>query len=200
MKTYNNLYSQIIDIKNLVIAFKKAKKGKTKKPYVIEFQRNFHDNILKLHEELKNQTYKPEPLVNFIVRDPKTRKISKSAFRDRVVHHDLIMIIGHIFEKRFIYDSCANRKGKGNLFALNRLDYFVGKVSENGKTKGWFNNNQIKGYCFKADIKHYFEEVNHEILLSIIKRNITDKKVIWLIEEILANLPVEPAGGGANEF
>ena len=187
METHNNLYYQICNINNLLLAYKKAKKGKTKKPYVIEFKANLKENLLSLHEELENQTYKPKPLVDFTVRDPKTRKISKSAFRDRVIHHAIILIIEPIFNKTFIYDSCANRKGKGNLFALKRLNIFVRKVSRNGKVNGRFNNNQIKGFCLKADIKHYFQEVNHNILLKIIKRKITDEKTILLIEKILKN-------------
>ena len=174
-------------MKNLISAWKKARKGKTKKDYVIEFEKNLGENLRALHYELKVQTYKPKPLKTFILRDPKTRKISKSDFRDRVVHHALVRVIEPIFEKIFIYDSCANRKTKGTLFALKRFEKFKRKVSRNGKINGWFNNNQIKGYCLKADIKHYFQEVNHEMLLKIIKRKIKDEKVIWLIEKILEN-------------
>jgi RNA-directed DNA polymerase len=142
-------------------------------------------NINILHNELKNQTYFPKPLENFVVRDPKTRKISKSAFRDRVIHHAICNIIEPIFDKTFIYDNCANRKGKGNLFAINRFHKSMQKVSINGKTKGWFNENQVKGYCFKADIKHYFQEINHEILLNILKRKIRDTQLMWLIKVVL---------------
>jgi len=186
-KTYNNLYFQIISIKNLFLAWRKARKGKTKKDYVIEFEQDTLGNLLKLHEELKNGTYKPEHLRIFILRDPKTRKISKADFRDRVIHHALVRILESIFENSFIYDSCANRKGKGNLFALKRFDKFKRKVSRNGKTNGWFNNNQISGFCLKADIKHYFQEVNHEILLKIINKKIKDEKVLDLIKKILVN-------------
>ena len=168
-KTYTNLYKKIYDFGNLYVAYRKARKGKTKKIYVIEFEIDLRNNLLKLQEELKNQTYFPKPLVTFPLRDPKTRMISKSDFRDRVVHHALVRIIEPIFDKTFIYDSCANRKGKGNLFALKRFDEFKRKVSRNGKNKGWFNKNQIKGFCLKADLKHYFEEVNHEILINISK-------------------------------
>ncbi len=196
VKTYNNLYAEIISIDNLILAWKKARKGKTKKDYVIDFEKNIHENLLQLHNELKNQTYKPERLVNFIVKDPKTRKISKSAFRDRIIHHALILIIEKIFDKTFIYDCSSNRIGKGNLFALKRFDCFVRKVSKNGKVNGWFNSNQIKGFCLKADIKHYFQEVSHEILLLIIKKKIKDEKVIWLIKQILANTPEASSGGG----
>ena len=193
-KTYKNLYERIYCLNNLVFAWRKARKGKTKKDYVIEFEKNLRDNLLKLHNELKEQTYKPNPLKTFILRDPKTRKISKSSFRDRIIHHALCNIIEPIFDKTFIYDSCANRKGKGNLFALKRFEKFLRKVSENGKQKGIFNCNQIKGYCFKADVKHYFQEVNHEILISVIQKKVKDKRVVLLIKGILEN------GGGAKHL
>lgn len=184
-------------MKNLFFAYKKARKGKTKKDYVIEFEKNLIDNLRILHYELKNQNYNPKPLKTFILRDPKTRKISKSDFRDRIIHHALVRVIEPIFDNTFICDSYANRKGKGNLSALQRFYKFIRKVSRNGKINGWFNENQIKGYCLKADIKHYFQEVNHEIIIDIVKRKIKDKKVIWLIERILGNnVPDNPATKG----
>jgi RNA-directed DNA polymerase len=198
MKTRKNIYSKIYGLDNLILAWRKARKGKTKKDYVTEFEKNTIKNLLNLHEELKNQTYTPKPLVNFVLRDPKTRKISKSAFRDRIVHHALIRVIEPIFDKTFIYDNCANRIGKGNLFALKRLSFFVRKVTGNGKVNGIFNKNQVKGYCLKADIKHYFEEVDHKILLDIIKRKIKDERTLSLIKKILDNLPYSQMGGGRS--
>ena len=187
MKTYNNLYEEIISIPNLLLAESKARKGKSSKQYVQEFESDLLWNLLKLHSELSYGYYVPEPLKSFIVRDPKTRKIHKSEFRDRVVHHAIVRVIEPIFDKTFIYDSYANRKGKGNLNAIKRFYYFLRKVSENGKEKGLFSKNQIKGYCLKADIKHYFNEMDRQALLNIIKRKISDKLVINLIEKIVAN-------------
>ena len=187
MITYNNLYPRIYSVFNLALAWKKARKGKTKKDYVIEFEKDILNNLLTLQEELKNETYKPKPLETFILRDPKTRKISKSDFRDRIVHHALCNILEPIFDKIFIYDSCANRKNKGNLFAIKRFYYFIKKVSRNGKINGWFNSNQIKGYCLKADIKHYFQEVDHNILIRIIENKISDNQTMNLIKLILIN-------------
>lgn len=174
----DNLYSDIYNIGNLILAWRKARKGKTLKDYVKEFEKDTLGNLLKLQEELKNQTYSPQPLRTFILRDPKTRRISKSAFRDRIIHHALVRIIEPIFEKIFIYDSCANRKGKGNLFALKRFDKFKQKVTK---------NNNRTAFCLKADIKHYFQEVKHKVLLKIISRRISDDKVLWLIKRILEN-------------
>ncbi len=187
MKTYNNFYSKIYDLDNLKMAYRKARKGKTKKYYVIEFEKDILTNLLELQHELKSLTYKPKPLKTFILRDPKTRKISISDFRDRIVHHALCNIIEPIFDKIFIYDSYANRKNKGNLKVIERFHCFIRKVSINGKVIGRFNNNQVKGYCLKADVKHYFFEINHKILLRIIKKKISDNSVLWLIEQILSN-------------
>ena len=179
------LYSLVCSYDNLFLSFNKAKKGKTKRRYVKRFKKNLEENLLNISEELLNKTYLQYKLRIFILRDPKTRKISKSAFKDRVVHHALCNIISPILEKSFIYDSHANQIGKGALKALERFDIFKRKVSRNGTRP-----------CFilKADIKHYFEEVNHEILISIIKRKITDERGIWLIRQILDNISF--GGGG----
>jgi retron-type reverse transcriptase len=197
MKTYKKIYSEIYSIDNLIRAWRKARKGKTKKEYVTLFEKDTMGNLFKLQKELIEQIYEPKPLKIFIIRDPKTRKIAKSAFRDRVIHHALVKVIEPIFDKIFIYDSCANRKGKGNLFALKRFDEFKRKVSSNGKIiKNNFNNtNYVNGYCFKADIKHYFQEVDHDILINLIKKKIQDEKVIWLIEKILKNRAI-----GGSDF
>ena len=93
-----------------------------------------------LRSELLLHSYKPKPLVHFIICDPKTRKISKSDFRDRVIHHALCNIIEPIFEKSFIFDSFANRIGKGTLKAVERFDFFKRKASK---------NNTLKCYVFK---------------------------------------------------
>jgi len=190
----NNIFEQIYSYENLFLAYKKARKHKTKKDYVIKFERDLIKNLLQLQSELKNQSYKPEPLKTFILRDPKTRKISKSAFPDRVVYHALFKVIEQIFDKSFIYDSCANRKGKGNLFALKRFDLFK---------RGVTCNLRREAFCFKADIKHYFDEVEHKVLIRIIKRKIKDEKVIWLINQILVNGFTEkgmPLGNLTSQF
>ncbi len=194
MKSYDNLYEEIISLKNLILAWKKARKGKTKRNYVKEFERNLPQNLKILHDELKNQTYKPEPLKTFILRDPKTRVISKSAFRDRIVHHALCNIIEPIFDKLFIYDSCANRKGKGTLFALKRFERFQRKVT---------HNLSKEAFCFKADIKHYFREINRKRLLDIINKKIKCKNTINLIKLILSNFDEDkgmPLGNLTSQF
>src|SRR3989338_10329428 len=95
----SDLFSQLCSYKNLDLAFKKARKGKTLKPYVIEFEEKLKDHLHLLQIELLFHIYRPRPLKTFILHDPKTRKISKSDFRDRIVHHALCNVIQPIFER-----------------------------------------------------------------------------------------------------
>ncbi len=194
MKKYKNLYQEICSEENLALAFRKARKRKSQKPYVIEFENNLDENLKILRDELLSEEYKPKPLRTFVIRDPKVRKIRKSYFVDRIVHHAICNILEPIFEKRFIYDSFANRIGKGTLNAIKRFDKFKQKVSK---------NNTRKCYVFKADVKHYFDEVNHSILINILRKKINDERLISLISKVLKNHSKEismPLGNMTSQF
>ena len=197
MKTYKNIYNKIYSIKNLKLAYKKAKDGKENRDYVKKFKKNLDPELKKLQEELKSFTYSPRNLNRFIVRDPKNRVIHSSNFRDRVVYHALVNLLEPIFEKVFIHDSYASRKNKGVHKAILRFDKFKRKVSQNGiLVKNASDNNLVKGYVLKADIRKYFDTVDHGALLKIIKRKIQDEKVIWLIKQILNNFNTKIKGKG----
>ena len=182
-----NLFDCMCSSENIELAFNKARRGKTLKPYVIKFEEELNDNLKQLQHELVTETYKPKRLVTFILRDPKTRKISKSDFRDRIVHHAICNVIEPLFDKTFIYDNYANRIGKGTFKAVERFDRFKRKVSA---------NNTRTCYVLKADVKHYFETVNHEILMSILQKKIKDDKLLNLIRIILSNHNTSEPGKG----
>lgn len=189
-----DLFNQVCAYKNLKLAFKKARKRKTTKPYVLEYEKDLENNLLILQKKLLSKTYKPKPLQTFLIRDPKTRKISKSEFQDRIVHHAIHNIIQPIFENQFIFDSYANRMGKGTLKAIQRYDKFKLKVSKNHKKTC---------YVLKSDIHHYFENVHHEILINILKKRIKDEKLICLIKQILNNFSKNkgmPLGNLTSQF
>ena len=78
MKTHKKLWNNLTSYKNLEIAYRKARKHKTTKDYVIEFEKYLKNNLLLLQSELLLHSYRPKPLVNFIIRDPKSRNTRKS--------------------------------------------------------------------------------------------------------------------------
>ena len=132
MKTYKNLYNKICSFENLHIAFLKARKYKRYRNEILEFSYNAEENLLRLQEELSNQTYQHGGYREFIVCDSKKREIKAAPFRDRVVHHAVCNIIEPIFDKGFIYDSYACRKEKGTHRAIKRLERALKSLRERG--------------------------------------------------------------------
>lgn len=100
MKTYNNLFAQIYDYRNLYEAFLLAQRRKRSKVDVLDFEQNLESNLWDIHNDLIYKTYQPGKYKTFYVYDPKVRLIMAAPFRDRVVHHALCNIIEPIFERR----------------------------------------------------------------------------------------------------
>jgi hypothetical protein len=98
-RTYNNLWEDVIDFEHLYRAYRAAKKGKRYRYESLEFKRELEENLIILQNELIWKTYKPLPLRQFYVYEPKQRIISAPAFRDRVVHHSLCSVIEPILKE-----------------------------------------------------------------------------------------------------
>ena len=96
--------SQLYSFDNLLLAYRKASKGKRGSPDVAEFEYRLEDNLFQLARELQDQTYQPGAYHSFYIHDPKKRLISAAPFRDRVVHHALCNLIEPVFEESFIFD------------------------------------------------------------------------------------------------
>lgn len=169
VKTYKNLYPELITFENLYLAYRQARKGKRSKAPVADFELNYEPNLLNLQEELRSLTYKPGAYHNFTIYEPKQRLVSAAPFRDRVVHHALCRVIEPIWEARFHYHSYACRVGKGTHAALDQAHQWVRRYP----------------YVFHGDIVKYFPSIDHQILMGLITKKIRDPKVIWLAKTIL---------------
>ncbi len=171
MKRTGNLYPKVITFNNLYISFLKAFKGCRKNTESLHFFFNLEYNLWNLKKELEECSYCPGKYRYFKIYDPKERIIAVAPFRDRIVHHAIVNVLEPVYEKIFIYDSYATRKHKGTHKAILRAQRFL-------KNNRWF---------LKTDIRKYFDSVNHDILLKVLKRKIKDKKMLWLLEKIIKN-------------
>ncbi|MFH1521840.1 MAG: reverse transcriptase/maturase family protein [archaeon] len=172
MKTYKNLFEKVCGYDNLYSAYLKARRGKTKLAEVLKFTYNLESELSNLQYELENQIYETREYRHFIIFEPKERKISALPFRDRIVHHAIYFVMEPIFEKKFIYDSYACRKRKGTHAGVKKLQKFIRGVNEDY-------------YVLKCDVSKYFFSVNHEILKKVIRKKIADKRLLWLLDNII---------------
>lgn len=174
MKTYKHLYDHICEKDNVRRAYQKARLGKRKKFYVRKFEANVDANIKQLHQDLLNETWMPLPYKEFIAYEPKERLIRAPQFRDRIIHHALIRVLESIYDKILIYDTYASRKDKGTHAAVNRLTQFLRRDRDNA-------------FVFHGDVRKFFDNIDHETLIAILRKKIADERVITLIKKILTN-------------
>lgn len=165
------LYRQLCSWENLVLAWKKARKGKRGRAAAASFELRAGEELLALQAELLDHTYRPGSYQSFAIRDPKRRWISAAPFRDRVVHHALCNLLEPIFERRFIADSYANRRGRGTHAALTRCQTFARRHR----------------FYLPCDVEQFFAAIDHEILLGLLEKRIRDEGVLWLCARLLAS-------------
>ncbi|MCB0518858.1 MAG: hypothetical protein KDD27_07965 [Saprospiraceae bacterium] len=171
MTRHGQLFDQFASFQNMLAAFKKARSGASQKRETQAFAFQLEPELFRLQEELLGGSYQPQPYRYFQIHDPKERTISVAAFRDRVVHHALINVLEPIFERCFIHDSYATRKGKGTHKAVERAQCFLGKT-------GWF---------WKTDVDKYFDSIRHETLLALLERKIKDRQLLEVAASIIHN-------------
>jgi retron-type reverse transcriptase len=164
MKRHGHLWEDVISFANLLRAATKARRGKRFRPSVAAFHFDLEHVLWQLHEELAARTYRPGPYRSFYIYEPKQRLISAAPYRDRVVHHALTNILEPIYERCFIADSYACRRGKGTHAAVKRCQHYARRFR----------------YVLKADVQKFFPSMDHEVLKGLLARKIKDPGVLWL--------------------
>lgn len=171
-------FEKIISVENLLEAWREFECGKKSRKDVQEFSLRLMDNIFSLHRDLLHHTYQHGGYQAFKINDPKPRDIHKAAVRDRLLHHAVYRILYPFFDKIFIADSYSCRVGKGTHRAINRFRAFAHKVSRNNTCTCW---------VLKCDIRKFFANINHKILLGILQKYIPDKNINWLLENVIGS-------------
>ncbi len=136
------------------------------------------NNILTLHEDLRNQTYQHGPYKHFRISDPKPRDIHKATVRDRLLHHAVYRILYPFFDRKFVSDSFSCRLCKGTYRAMSHFRTFAYQASKNHTKTCWI---------LKCDIRKFFANIDHTVLLEILSRLISDPDILWLLKEIIGS-------------
>lgn len=171
MARRDDLWENICSFANLLLAYRRAALGKRGRPAAALFEFKLEENLFALQDELRGGSYRPGPYTSFYIHDPKKRLISAAPFRDRVVHHALCNQIEPLFERHFIFDTYANRLGKGTHRALDRCTHYLRRFQ----------------YVLPMDIRQFFPSIDHAILAEILAGWITSRPTLDLCARILAS-------------
>ena len=168
-----DLFDAIAAFPALHAAALRAATGKRAKPGAAAFLANLEKDVLRLERELRSGRYTPGRYRTIEVFDPKHRVVSAAPFRDRAVQHALCAVVEPLFERGFIHDSYANRKGKGTHRAVARYERFR--------------------HVLRCDIHRYFPAIDHGLLKRDLRRRIACARTLALADRIIdTSNPQEP--------
>lgn len=128
----------------------------------------------ELKSEIFSLSYSPQPLKRaFIPKEAKDelRKLVVPSLKDKFAQNILTRELSSYFDKSFSNRSYAYRNSKSYANAIYRARDFL----------------QIFSFAVKTDIKDFFENIDHEKLLEILRANIRDSRIIRLIELWIKN-------------
>jgi RNA-directed DNA polymerase len=150
---------------------------------VAHFGRRAEVELQRLHEQLRDGTYRPQPVRRAWIPKPgsqEKRPLGIPAVRDRIVQGALRHVLEPIFETDMAEHSYGFRPGRGAKDALRRVDTLL-KAGHD--------------WVVDADLKSYFDTIPHERLMALVKQRVADGRVLALVESFLRAGVLEEAKG-----
>lgn len=174
----HSLVDKVYKMKNLELAWQKVREnrgaGGIDGVSIEMFEGNLAGNLGKLHEELKTDTYEPQPVRQKMMPKPgepeKERELGIPRIYDRVCQQALTNRLQPIFEPVFDDANFGYRKGRSAKDALRKV---------------WRELKEGREWIVDADLKDFFGSVDHEKLLLLVSQLVADGRVLGIIEGIL---------------
>ena len=179
MKRVGNLMPLIADMENLREAFLLAVKGKSMRPETIRFRDHLDGNLLFLHRQLLDGSYRPPAYRRFTVWDPKERTICAAPFHERVVQHAMMRVCHRLFDDFQMSHSFASRLRLGTYKAIEHAQHC-------SRSNKWF---------LKLDVTKYFDSIDHEVLYGQLSRIVKDRLLLLYWQQLLDSYETHPGKG-----
>lgn len=182
MKSYNHLWEALVSDDNIVEAIRTAARSKAKKNFRHRQLRMLAERPVDYIAEVRGwiENFQPQPHHIKTINDgisAKKREIVVPTYQELIVMHALLGVLKPIFLKGMYYHSYASIPGKGTHACVKVVKKWIQRDGRNTK------------YCMKLDIRHCFQSVPQDRLLSRLERTIHDRRVFNLLKQIIESEP-----------
>ena len=173
-----NIYDDPITYENIFAVWNIVRKTCKNRREVFIFSLNLHSNLMNIYYSLKNRAYTPSAYRTFMIFEPKVRLVMSQSVFDKIVNHFVAnYYLLPYLENKLMDLNIATRKGKGSSYAMSLMKKYVNEITN--------REHPSEIYCLKIDVSKYFYTIDHNILISKLKKRIYDNDVINIIKRIL---------------
>lgn len=180
VKRHGNLWKDVISYDNIREAYRRSRKGKTRKPGVMVVDADPEPYLLEIRRMLVERTYRSGRYRAFEVRERGKVRIVYNIdyYPHRIVHWALMLVIKPILMD-YIGEghSFAAMEGRGTHQALTKVRRALHSDPEGTR------------YCLKMDVRQFFPSIDKGIMMRKLERRIKDPDVLWLCREIVYGFP-----------
>ncbi len=177
MKSYNGLFADMVELEEIKSSILEAAREKTGRPEVKRALADTDGKAQELQEKfIKEEWYPPKHAKSRLCEGShkKTRMIVKPRWDDeQIVHHVLMRQFRKIVEPRLYRYACGSLKGRGPHFAKRTI-------------KRWRDGYKgARFYVAELDIKGFYDNVDTEILKSMIRKRVRDKRYLTVLFRVI---------------
>ncbi|WP_344751119.1 group II intron reverse transcriptase/maturase, partial [Micromonospora olivasterospora] len=142
--------------------------------FFIEARRGMEPFLAEIRDQLKTQQFRPLPVRERMIPKPggKRRRLGIATVRDRIVQAALKLVLEPIFEADFLPCSYGFRPRRRAHDAVAEVRTFAGPPHR-------------YEWVLEGDITARFDEIDHTLLMGLVRRRITDKQVLALVKAFL---------------
>lgn len=175
---------KVFTYSNLNMSCCKCCHGVRWKSSVQSYLANRPMNISNVRSKLLSGKFRSKGFYEFdIMERGKKRHIQSVTFSERVVQRCLCdYSLTPVLSRKFIYDNGASMRGKGYSFSIDRLTEHLHRY--------YRKYGQI-GYILIMDFSKYFDNIRHDYIKSIVRKEYSDKRLVKLIEYLVDSFPGE---------
>lgn len=157
-------------------AYLDCRRHKRGKDATTLFEMNLGHNLVKITQELNQETWQPGSSMCFVVTRPKPREVWAATFNDRVVHHVIYNRLRPRIEPKFIITSFACIKNRGTLNAVNWASKAIRQVTNGHSREAW---------ALQLDVANFFPTIDREILWKLIAPYCYESWLFKAIKQII---------------